>query len=246
MPVINPRELEIIITEVNAHIDDAIEEAYNSGMMVIKSAYEKGVDYGNGDLKPRASMIVPPDPAELDFLSGYNLDLIKGLGEDVKKDVKRVIRDGIANGKSVNQVAADLRKVLRLKEWRINTIARTEVMRAANYGRYSAWKRSGVVKGKEWVTAWDDRTCDICMGLDGERRRLDAPFSIGVMMPPAHPNCRCTAVPVFIDEKLAVSPNNPKEIKARTLEREYSAILKRAFKTAVNEIIQTLNLFWGG
>jgi len=245
MPAFNPRELDVIMAAVNAHVDEAIEEAENAGFGVIKSAYEKGVDYGNRDIKGSGSMIVPPDPAELEFLKGYNFDLISGFGEDVKKDIKRVIRDGITNGKSVTQVAADLRAVLRAKEWRINTIARTEVMRAANYGRYSAWKRSGVVKGKEWVTAWDDRTCDICMGLDGERRKLDDVFSIGVMMPPAHPNCRCTAVPILMDEKL-VAKNNPAEIRAATLERDYSAILKRAFKGAVANIVNVLTLHLGG
>ncbi|MBO8180779.1 MAG: hypothetical protein H0Z19_09955, partial [Archaeoglobus sp.] len=75
------------------------------------------------------------------------------------------------------------------RKWRLNTIARTEVIRASNYGRYEAWKKSRVVVGKEWVTAFDDRTCPECASCDGDQAPLEKPFRCGVMMPPAHPNC---------------------------------------------------------
>lgn len=80
---------------------------------------------------------------------------------------------------------------------RAMTIARTEINTAANEGRYQAW-HSGVDSGliasdatKEWV---DADGCPICAEVSGEIVGWDEEFSTGDTMPPAHPNCRCTAV----------------------------------------------------
>lgn len=84
----------------------------------------------------------------------------------------------------------------RLVESRARTIARTEIMRAENAGRFLGWAQS-VEAGdvdensrKEWIAG----DCPICEELDGEVVMWDEPFSIGTDMPPAHPNCVCTAV----------------------------------------------------
>lgn len=80
---------------------------------------------------------------------------------------------------------------------RAQNIARTEAMTAMNEGKLASWHEQ-VANGwlspdaeKEWI---EGRTpCEICKPLVGEVVPWDQPFSIGVMMPPAHPSCRCTA-----------------------------------------------------
>lgn len=85
-----------------------------------------------------------------------------------------------------------------LHENRAYRIARTELSFAYNRGQLEAVRQaieSGWLPGqakKVWLTAPDDRLCDICESLDGEERDLDEPFSIGEDAPPAHPNCRCS------------------------------------------------------
>jgi len=82
---------------------------------------------------------------------------------------------------------------------RAETIARTEMIAAENYGALEAWDRAvkaglaGKESEKEWVTAFDERTCPACSQMDGVRVRYNEPFPVGVMMPPLHPNCRCRA-----------------------------------------------------
>jgi len=82
---------------------------------------------------------------------------------------------------------------------RAETIARTEMIAAENYGALEAWDRAvkaglaGKESEKEWVTAFDERTCPACSQLDGVRVKYNEPFPVGVMMPPLHPNCRCRA-----------------------------------------------------
>lgn len=237
---------EVLIAGIDGNIDEAVVYSMEDVKPIVSKAYGKGVDYGNRDLKKAGIIVeIPPDPRDLEFLESYNFDLIKGLGDDMKKELKRVLRDGVINGKGVPEIAKDLRKVLKAREWRINTIARTEVMRASNYGRVKTWERSGVVKYKEWLTAFDDRTCAICSGLDGERVPLNRNFSIGVYMPPAHPNCRCTAIPIIEKESLA-KKGDPREIKNKTEEMAYSKALKNHFGMAIAKIIELVKIHLGG
>lgn len=86
-------------------------------------------------------------------------------------------------------------------------IARTELSFAYNQGSYYGTKQAqeqgllGTVV-KEWSCAEDERTCEVCGGLDGMQIELDADFdfktklaSTGIKrVPPAHPFCRCTVL----------------------------------------------------
>lgn len=91
--------------------------------------------------------------------------------------------------------AAQAKRLLRR---RATNIARTEIITSENLGRFASWNeavRQGVMAPdslKEWNTENGD-ACDECRRMDGEIVRWDAPFSNGVLMPPAHPSCRCAA-----------------------------------------------------
>lgn len=78
---------------------------------------------------------------------------------------------------------------------RAATLARTEVVRAhhaANIQEYMNWGVPGVEVIAEFVTAGDERVCDICAGYHGNRFTLkEAEHLI-----PIHPNCRCIVIPV--------------------------------------------------
>lgn len=86
----------------------------------------------------------------------------------------------------------------KLMARRARTIARTELATAAGEGRYVGWE-SGIDAGmidpqsvKEWIA--EPTACEICHEMDGKTVPWDAEFeAAGVMMPPAHPNCRCSA-----------------------------------------------------
>jgi hypothetical protein len=97
---------------------------------------------------------------------------------------------------------------------RAETIARTEIMRASNHGRMQGWLSAadhGMLdmnaSVKEWVTAplgpsFDPSKPEVCVAcgpLDGTKvmgveTEFQLPGGRKVQMPPAHPNCRCTAI----------------------------------------------------
>ena len=84
---------------------------------------------------------------------------------------------------------------------RARMIARTEVARADSYGALIGWAESGVVNGKFWLTAEDDRVSKYCTHnqLVGPVP-LDWDYGSGVLAPPQHPNCRCTLLPEVMEE----------------------------------------------
>lgn len=68
---------------------------------------------------------------------------------------------------------------------------------ADGIGNLIGWEETGLVEGKQWITAKDDKVSDVCnanggMGVIG----LHEPFSHGALTIPEHPNGRCAVVPV--------------------------------------------------
>ena len=77
-------------------------------------------------------------------------------------------------------------------------IARTETIDAHANGTLQSWQegqRTGQIsKGakKVWIAAMgSERTCPICIGLDGLTAPLDGAFTGGYTSPTAHVTCRC-------------------------------------------------------
>ena len=94
------------------------------------------------------------------------------------------------------------RYVSQLRQQRAMNIARTETINAHAQGTLDAWRNAsdhGMIRAgakKEWIAATaSDRTCPICMGLDGQKVPLTGAFTMPggglVFAPTAHPSCRC-------------------------------------------------------
>lgn len=123
----------------------------------------------------------------------------------VVKYQDRAIARGLKAGQSelksraVAQTQTDAYSA-RLLQARATMIARTEVQIAQNEGRYEGWQQASdagflpAESNKMWIIAKDERTCPICLELNGEIVGWNESFSNGDEMPPAHPQCRCTSV----------------------------------------------------
>lgn len=118
-----------------------------------------------------------------------------------KRELERLIKSGMKEAKARQTSAASASKYAdRLRGARATMIARTEIQIAQNEGRYEGWKQAdeeGYIDPsalKMWVTAKDERTCDVCAPLDGELVPWNGVFSVGLELPTVHPNCRCQMV----------------------------------------------------
>lgn len=129
----------------------------------------------------------------------------------------RLIKAGMSPLKA--QIKADAmaeKYAAKLVAKRATTIARTEILHSSMQGRFMGWAE-GVASNlidnqsvKEWIAETD--ACPICKPLDGKVVPWDKPFvteDIEIMMPNAHPNCRCVATilpPDFAGQTLTHEP----------------------------------------
>jgi SPP1 gp7 family putative phage head morphogenesis protein len=128
-------------------------------------------------------------------------DLIKGISETTREQIKDLVEQAFTDpDMDVHSLADEIDAIIDDPD-RAETIARTEVMSAANEGQLEAWdqaKEDGLLTGaeqKEWIVTPDDRLCPVCEPMDGETVPIDEDFDVdGDLLdgPPAHPNCRCT------------------------------------------------------
>jgi len=155
---------------------------------------------GINKLATRVFTLVDTDA--LDFMANYNMVLAGDVHRELADGIKRTVMSGIATGKGVEDIVRDLGHVVKDPEsfrhagsklfskaqYRMEVIARTEVLRAHNQGRIKFHRQVGV-KRLDWMTMEDERVCPICGPLDGKVFDTDR-----FPQQPAHPNCRCTSV----------------------------------------------------
>lgn len=166
-------------------------------MAVIINSCKNGIDLINPETPHKA------DPSELipSLLNQKALEWLRThIGwaaaqttETMSQDLANALGAGFDVGESINQIAARIQQVFTdASNYRAQMIARTEILGASNQGNILGYKESGVNR-VEWLTARDERTCEICQPMDGDIENIGdeppLPFS-------THPNCRCLWIPV--------------------------------------------------
>jgi SPP1 gp7 family putative phage head morphogenesis protein len=140
-----------------------------------------------------------------------------------------IITQGLQNGHSIPDIRKEITDTFdSISKNQAQRITRTEVLRVSNQAALDAWEQSGVVEGKQWLTAGAVDECadyegDIVYDLGGNFYSDITEFKDGD--PPLHPNCRCVVLPILVGEKGYVAQSN-KAMRARIIELE-SQIDKR-------------------
>ena len=149
------------------------------------------------------------------YVQGKRWNGLKGVSEDVQRDISEIVTKGIANKAGLKVIKNEIKdKMTQLRggevkgvvtEGRAMKIARTESNRFINQGKLAAFKDSGLKGKKKWNSFHDNRTSDICIFLNNQVKELDDNFigSSGAeySTPPSHPNCRSVIEFVFPDEE---------------------------------------------
>lgn len=176
-----------------------LEEFATAQLPVYRDLTPDGLD----KLTTKAFQIVDTDA--LDFLANYTTTLAGDVNRETTDGIMRTIRGAIATGKGVDDIVRDLGEVVKDKEsfrhagtkvfskaqYRMEVIARTEVLRAHNLGKLKFHQAVGIQR-LEWFTMEDERVCPICGPLDGKQFPIDQ-----FPAQPAHPQCRCGHNPAW-------------------------------------------------
>ncbi len=116
--------------------------------------------------------------------------------------LRTVLKNGFRRNKTIKEIETEIKQSIELKDVtkegkiiteanrRPNMIARTETVRLSNLGLIDTYKEQNIKK-VQWLAAVSDRTCEICMGLDGQVFDINT-----VSPPPAHVDCRCSLLSV--------------------------------------------------
>jgi len=193
-----------------------IDSAYQQGIRRARQELrKKGIEIDEGQLggEPIVSAFNGPvhaDRVGLIYTRAYSS--LQGITAEMESVVSDVLAMGLADGRGPREIARLLDKAITgdgtpsdlsiidslgrkiPSRRRAEILARTEIIRAhhsANIGEYKAAGILGINVQVEWLTAGDSRVCPKCAPLNGKLFSIDdAEYII-----PAHPQCRCVALP---------------------------------------------------
>lgn len=110
----------------------------------------------------------------------------------LQETIQRGVIDSVVRGDSKAKLNKMLQERFEVGFSQADRIARTELAYVQNKSSIDKYAAAGV-EYFEVLNTEDDRNCDECVG--GRFRIEEA--EVGVNMPPFHPNCRCTVIPVI-------------------------------------------------
>ena len=141
----------------------------------------------------------PPISQAIDWATRHGATLVTQMDEETKKQLAKVISDGIENKRGIPGLARDIRKQFTdMSRVRSELIARTETATSLSQASLDRMGDMGI-EGKEWITVGDDRVSDECSGNEAEGViPVNQAFSSGAMAPPEHPDCRCSLAPSIL------------------------------------------------
>jgi HK97 family phage portal protein len=163
-------------------------------------------------------------PAVVRFLERRAQRFAREVNDTTWEALKVSLSEGIEAGEGIADLEDRIEAVMgeRIASTP-ETIARTEVIGAANGAVLEAWEQSGVVEGKSWLAALDDRTRESHIAAHGQTVPLDEDFQVGVGSGPAPGqigeaeediSCRCTITAV-VSERLVQASANGYNAKVR-------------------------------
>lgn len=123
----------------------------------------------------------------------YNYNLLTNLCDDLDKNFKDIILNGIIDNKTVDEIATELEIAgvsplnVHTAQQRAKMIARTEVNSVRNKARLQAYKDNNI-RWVDIVTRGDSRVCQDCIILEQNNPYLIEEAD-GLL--PVHPLCRC-------------------------------------------------------
>lgn len=155
------------------------------------------VVYSSLNLEP---VITDNDLLTFTGIRQYNYNLLTNLCDDLSKNFKDIILDGIINNKNIDDIARDLELAgisplnKHTAQTRAKMIARTEVNSVKNKARLQAYKDNNI-RWVDIVTKGDSKVCQDCLDLEANN---PYPIEKADGLLPVHSNCRCE---YFISDK---------------------------------------------
>ena len=159
-----------------------------------------------------------------EWFEDYTIRFSKPINKVSEATIRAILQQGMEEGWSIPEMSKNLETTFaqwmegdlspedfewfeeRMPPFRLETIARTETIKASNAGSEALYKDWGMEQ-KEWLATMDGRTRDAHAAASGQVVGIDESFEVGGQMLayPGDPagsaenviNCRCTVLPVM-------------------------------------------------
>ena len=166
----NPDKIDSLtlkhLSEIEGIFRRKFREAFKDGQRIAKAELEKGAYKENGVLKTYAEPALPSGEF-LKVLESENYSFIRDWEYSVKKRVRLELIAAIKDGKPIRDVEGILDNLGdELTDVQMERYARTKFTEVMNRGRLDYFDSSGVVAAYQYSAILDDRTSDLCAGLD--------------------------------------------------------------------------------
>ena len=137
-----------------------------------------------------------PSDEFLEVLENETFQYIGDWEYNIRKNAKTKLIEAIKDGKPLSSVQDAIETDgLENAEVSLERYARTKMTEVVNKARVAFYEDSKVVQGFQYSAVMDDRTTEICSGLDSKTFKMgDEPI------PPMHFNCRSVLIPITIFE----------------------------------------------
>lgn len=196
------------------------------------------------------------NPGVVYFLNNEAGKYIKEINETTLKALRETLIEGVEAGESIPKLAKRISVVFDdAKGRRAVTIARTEVVRASNFGGWEGMRQGGAEE-KEWLATRDSRVRDAHLAMDGQIKPVDQPFVAPGGQTAMYPgnfgvasldiNCRCTVAPVlggktmYDTEEKRVAAWQKYDADLRPWERRMETAVKKAFQAQQDAAMEVL------
>lgn len=179
-------------------------------------------DLGKKQIKQELDLFdMSTDEMEL-YLRELGVEFVNEVNGFTREQLIETISEGLRAGEDVKGLISRVTDVYAgLKGYRATRIARTQVLQANNYAAVEAYRQSGVVVSKEWLTAQDERVREDHVAADGQVVKMGKKFSVGgeELRQPGDPsgsaaqvvNCRCTVLPVTVTQSRSLQEAQQKK-----------------------------------
>ena len=121
--------------------------------------------------------------------------------EKLSQMVSREMASGLMGGKDHDRIIRDLMKTFDVSRYVAARLVVTETAYVANHSELRSYIDSGVEE-YQFVAIFDEKTSDVCRAHSSKVYRV-ADAKPGVNLPPLHPWCRSTTIPVYGRDWLA-------------------------------------------
>lgn len=172
----------------------------------------------------------------LQRLYSRNFENLKGITDDTAQVIREELTEGLIKGVDVDTLGQRINKRIGTEgEYRSTVLARTETIYAHSEATVNEWENlqgEGIVSKSEFAATDDHRTCPLCKQTDGKVYRVDdirsATFEYVAgedepdsltgtypVMPPVHPQCRCTLLPLVAGGSAEAHAAEPETFEPR-------------------------------